>query len=75
MQIQILQVFYKFACCVATTYKSCNAYWFFQIFVIVVTMIKQGYEDLLRHRADNGINNKLVTKVETLFNVTDDRAR
>jgi hypothetical protein len=42
--------------------------------VIVVTMIKQGYEDLLRHRADNGINNKLVTKVETLFNVTDDGA-
>jgi hypothetical protein len=35
-----------------------------QIFVIVVTMIKQGYEDLLRHRADNVINRKHVTKVE-----------
>ena len=28
-------------------------------------MVKQGYEDLLRHRADNGINHKEVTRVQT----------
>ena len=33
-------------------------------FVIFVTMIKQGYEDFLRHRADGAINRKLVTQVD-----------
>lgn len=30
------------------------------VFVISVTMIKQGYEDVLRHRADKEVNNRLV---------------
>lgn len=34
------------------------------LFVILLTMIKQGYEDFLRHRADKAINHKLVTKIE-----------
>ena len=33
------------------------------LFVIFVTMIKQGYEDFLRHRADGAINRKEVTQV------------
>ena len=34
------------------------------LFVILVTMIKKGYEDVLRHRADGLINRTLVTKIE-----------
>ncbi|XP_077286120.1 phospholipid-transporting ATPase IF-like [Arctopsyche grandis] len=30
-------------------------------FVIIVTMAKQGYEDWLRHRLDNAVNNELVS--------------
>lgn len=33
------------------------------VFVILATMIKQGYEDFLRHRADGSINHKMVTKI------------
>lgn len=29
-------------------------------FVVIVTMIKQGYEDWLRHKADNLFNNRPV---------------
>lgn len=34
------------------------------IFVVFVTMCKQGYEDYCRHRNDNQLNNKLVTVVK-----------
>jgi len=30
------------------------------VFVITVTMVKQGYEDWLRHKADNEFNNRPV---------------
>ena len=33
------------------------------IFVVVVTMIKQGYEDYMRHKADRAVNDKIVTKI------------
>jgi phospholipid-translocating ATPase len=33
------------------------------IFVIAVTAAKQGYEDLLRYRADNIVNQSLVTVI------------
>ncbi|GLG92822.1 ATP8B4 protein [Gryllus bimaculatus] len=33
------------------------------VFVIFVTTVKQGYEDWLRHRSDNEVNNALVTVV------------
>ncbi len=33
------------------------------LFVVLVTMIKQGYEDFLRHRADAVVNERLVAKV------------
>ncbi len=33
------------------------------VFVIVVTAIKQGYEDSLRHKADNLVNNRRVNVV------------
>ncbi|XP_054262795.1 phospholipid-transporting ATPase IF-like [Macrosteles quadrilineatus] len=33
------------------------------MFVVMVSAIKQGYEDILRHKADNKINNSLVTVV------------
>ena len=33
------------------------------IFVIVVTAIKQGYEDFLRHKADREVNNREATVV------------
>ena len=31
------------------------------ILVIIITAIKQAYEDLLRHKADRKVNNRLVT--------------
>lgn len=34
------------------------------VFVVSVTMLKQGYEDVMRHKADAYINKKLVTRVE-----------
>ena len=34
------------------------------VFVVSVTMIKQGYEDFKRHKADTAINKRLVTKLE-----------
>ncbi|XP_067014238.2 phospholipid-transporting ATPase IF isoform X2 [Anabrus simplex] len=33
------------------------------VFVILVTLFKQGYEDLLRHRNDRDVNNTLVTVI------------
>eukprot|EP00095_Tigriopus_kingsejongensis_P008902 maker-scaffold1538_size36768-snap-gene-0.8 protein:Tk08902 transcript:maker-scaffold1538_size36768-snap-gene-0.8-mRNA-1 annotation:"hypothetical protein DAPPUDRAFT_315465" len=34
------------------------------VFVVLVTMIKQGYEDYLRHKADSVINNRKVTRIK-----------
>ena len=34
------------------------------IFVIIVTAVKQGYEDWLRHRADNLVNNRIVKVIK-----------
>ena len=33
------------------------------LFVVVVTMVKQGYEDFCRHRADREVNHKMVMKI------------
>ncbi|TRY75598.1 hypothetical protein TCAL_01615, partial [Tigriopus californicus] len=34
------------------------------VFVVAVTMLKQGYEDYLRHKADSVINNRKVTRIK-----------
>ncbi len=34
------------------------------VFVVTVTMIKQGYEDFMRHRADREVNDRLVLHIE-----------
>ena len=34
------------------------------VFVVSMTMLKQGYEDFKRHRADRVINQRKVTKLE-----------
>lgn len=34
------------------------------IFVVVTTMIKQGYEDFCRHRADREVNHKIVDRIK-----------
>jgi len=36
------------------------------IFVVLVTMVKQGYEDWARHRADREVNDKIVEKVDVV---------
>ena len=34
------------------------------VFVVTMTMLKQGYEDFKRHRADRVINQRKVTKLQ-----------
>ena len=34
------------------------------VIVVGVTMIKQGYEDFCRHRADREVNDKIIKKIE-----------
>ena len=34
------------------------------VFVVLTTMLKQGYEDFKRHQADRVINHKMITKLE-----------
>ena len=34
------------------------------VLIVAVTMMKQGYEDFMRHNADRVINRKLVTKID-----------
>ena len=34
------------------------------VFVVSMTMLKQGYEDFKRHRADRVINQRKITKLE-----------
>lgn len=34
------------------------------VFVVTMTMLKQGYEDFKRHQADRGINRRKVTKLQ-----------
>lgn len=37
------------------------------IFVVSVTAIKQGYEDYLRHKADNLVNRSFGIKINLIF--------